>query len=239
MTKQETIEILQNIFDFNYCKDNSFNEFSNLYNYSLKNKSDGLFVRFKKNDIIIEQSIDADYLYFLISGHAFIINAISFSTFDIVDYSSPLDILGLIEPLNDIKQYTAYVVADSDCLVYKISYSIFKKILITNPALCFNTLKTLSKLCSSNMTRAESKSLLPPKDMLGHYLYLQSINNIPYTYPFTREYLSTHLHLNLRTLYRYLNEFKFNNMISLVRGKIIINNENFKKLEKRYKDIIL
>jgi CRP-like cAMP-binding protein len=151
-----------------------------------------------------------------------------------------LDILGLIEYLNEIPIYTAYVVALETCNVLRISVTDFSQIIQQDAFLCYHTLQVLGRVTNDNMNRAEVKSLFHPKEALGHYLFLQAQSNgIPYTLPLTKKDLSEKLQINLRSLHRYFSSMNASGMLKLEKGKVIIDANDFKNLAKRYQDIIL
>ncbi len=89
------------------------------------------------------------------------------------------------------------------------------------------------------MEHAETQSTFPKKDIVGYYLYLKSCDSIPYICPLRRSELADFLHINLRSLYRYLDIMKSEGMIKLRKGKIIIDIECFKILSNKYQSLIL
>ena len=70
-------------------------------------------------------------------------------------------------------------------------------------------------------------------------MYNASKDSLPYKYPYHRSDLANQLFINLRTLYRYLDDFKEHGYITIVKGKIIISEKEFNKLKKRYGNITL
>ena len=194
----------------------------------------------KKHQIIIEQNTPAKFFYLLLSGNASVLNSITWATNNVVDTVHPLDILGLVEYLNRIPTYTAYVVALEDCYVLKVPVEKFSKAIQQDVSLCYNTLQIFARVASDNMNRAEVKALLHPKETLEYYLFLQAqANGIPYTLPITKKLLSEKLHINLRTLYRYCSSLEIDGILKLINGKVIIDSENFEILSERYGDIVL
>ncbi len=227
-----TLNELETIFTLDY---NSYNSLAKLEKLIPRHKLTIL----EKGETLIYQKDPINYFYFLLNGRLSAVNQITWNTDNVIDYLEPLDMVGLIEYLNHINFYTAYVVADTKSIVYKIRKDVFEQMLQTNTSLCYKTLFLLGKIAGSNMHRAEARRLFHPLDMLGHYLFLESRAHLPYVCPITRSMLAEKLHINLRSLYRYLDTLNTMNYIEIKHGKICINSDNFEKLESRYGNVIL
>ena len=172
-------------------------------------------------------------------GSASVITSISWTSSDIIDTLVPLDILGLVELLNDQPAYTAYVVADSPCTVLRIPVPLFTRIIKQEAALCYETLRILGNITMHNMDRAETNSIFHSYDRLCHFLYLKAQGHVPYISPFTRKELSENLHINLRTLYRYINTMESEGYLKLEHGKIIIEETHLNRLFDKYGSVTL
>lgn len=150
----------------------------------------------------------------------------------------PLHILGLVEILNHIDTYCAFVISNTSCTFLKFTACEFLNIISENVTLCYRTLIILSRSTQTNMYRAKSPYLLQQEDILGHYFFqIAQSQTLPYIYTHTREYLADKLHINLRTLYRYLDTLKKQELIIIKRGKIIITKETFHKLHSKYSNL--
>ncbi len=212
----------------------------NPYNSLKKFLPPSSIINVKQHDTILYQGDTVDYLYILLTGKASILNNASWGYEIIVDFVEPLHILGFVEHLNDIAAYTAHVVAETECCLLKISAQRFSEIIKSNVDLCYQTLVLQGACTLANMYRSEMKCMIHSRDILGNHLYhLVGTNPLPYIYPYTRQSLSAELHINLRTLYRYMNTLKKQGYLSLNHGKIMITDENFEKLHLRYNELIL
>ncbi len=215
--------------------------------YDKKNPMDSLrgliseshFITARENETIIYQKDPAVYLYMLLSGRAVILNQISWNNDNIIDYVESPHILGLVEYLNNIDYYTAFVVAQTKCIMFRICVSDFVQIIKKDASLCYHTLVIMGKITDSNMNHAERHKTFHSKDILGHYLYLRSMNCLPYICPLTRSTMAEELHINLRTLYRHIDDMEKKGFLTLRKGKITIEKEHFERLAARYGDIIL
>lgn len=228
-----TTKILEMILDQTYSE-NPLDSFRNLVPASQ-------LIVLNRNDILINQHDPLKDMYFLLSGHMSVLNQIDWSDDNTIDSLEPLDIIGFIEYLNNIDSYTSYVVADSKCILYRMPIKDFAKLIQTNATLCYKTLLVFAKITESNMNRAEIHSLFHAKDVLGHFLYLQAekSDSFPFICSMTRSMIADKLHINLRTLYRYIDSMKANGFLCLKGGKIVITEEHFKNLKERYGNIVL
>lgn len=229
---KNTKKALEIILKEEYDKENPLQSFTHL---DLGNQ----LLTVPKGETILYQGDSAEYFYILLSGHTIIMNQISFSTSDIIDYVEPMHILGLMEYIDQAPHYTAFVVADTTCVVFRVNAKEFMNYIRQNAELCYRTLLITAHVASSNMDRAETHRIFPTKDILGHYLYKQACYQLPYTCPLTRKELANRLNINLRTLYRYLDYMEKQGYITLRKGKIIITQEQMKQLSLRYGDVII
>lgn len=199
----------------------------------------GYLVTAQKNETIIYQKDPADYLYMILSGRAVILNQISWNSDNIIDYVESPHILGLVETLNNIDYYTAFVMAQTKCVMFRIRVSEFLQIIKNDASLCYHTLVIMGKITDVNMNHAERHKTFHSKDILGHYLYLHAAAPLPYVCPLTRNTLAEELHINLRTLYRHIDDMEKKGYLTLRKGKIVIEKKHFDNLAARYGDIIL
>lgn len=226
-------EALKFIFNKDYDENNPESQLLDLV------PSESLIV-YKRFQIIIEQNSPAKYFYLLLSGHASVLNNIPWINNNIIDYVHALDVLGLVEYLNGIPNYTAYVVALENCTVLRVPVEYFSQIIQQDASICYQTLQVLGRVASENMNRAEVKCLLLQKEVLEHYLFLQAqINGVPYTLPITKKALSEKLRINLRTLHRYFSTLEANGTVKSKNKKVIIDETGFEVLKKRYENIVL
>lgn len=212
---------------------------ANPYPALQKHLLEARLLSFQQNETIICQGDPTQYIYILLSGRVSVMNNISWDNDNVIDYIEPLDIMGLVEYLNKMDAYTAFVVAQTKVFLLRIPITVFEKIIQENPYICYQTLITVGASLKSNMDRAETSQNFHSKDILGHYLFLQAQHKIPWVCPLTRKTLSENLHINLRTLYRHLSAFEEKGLIELRRGKIVIDEIHLEKLSDRYGDIIL
>lgn len=197
-------------------------------------------VYFEKNSFIVTQYNRVKYIYILLEGKASVEDSTirNNESENFIEYISPIHFIGLIELLNSKKIYTASVVTQTDCNLLKIDSNLFVKLLKKNSKFCFLVLKIFGMSTLEHMYNAKSNIVLPKEQLVGFHLYnLAQKNSLPYTYPYTRDYLSRELSINIRTLYRYIDLLKENQLIEIHRGSIVITKSNIKLMDKYYKNI--
>lgn len=193
-----------------------------------------------KDKTLIFQNDPVDYFYLLLVGKVSVVNSVSWGYERVVDYIEPLQILGLVEYLNQIPFYTAYVITETPCTLIRLSAEKFIRIIQSDAILCYHTLVLMGETSQTNMNTSELKSMIHPRDMLGHHLFhLASEKELPFVVPSTRVHLAEDLHMNLRTLYRYLDRLYQKGYIQLIHGKIVIDEDCFSKMKTRYQELIL
>lgn len=194
----------------------------------------------EKNNAIIYQKDPVKYIYFLLEGRTTVMNYIPWMDDNVIDYFTSPAVFGLVEYLNNDEVYTAFVAAETRCKLLRFPVKEFDKIVKKDVSLCYQSLLLLGKTTKESMNSSEIKKLLPPLDSLGNYLFqLAHKSGIPYECPMTRATLSEELHINIRTLYRYINCLQERGLLQLQNGRIIIEQAQFDKLSQRYSELIL
>ena len=108
-----TIECIRKILKNDYNHTNPVSSFPELI-------STKMLVSYRKNELIINQMDEAKYLYFLLKGKVSVVNSILWTSAYVIDTLVPLDIMGLTEYLNNVPRYTASIVADEHCVVFRV-----------------------------------------------------------------------------------------------------------------------
>ena len=192
-----------------------------------------------KGNIVLTQSEKAGKLFVILQGKAAVLNTIHWSVNNLVDIIERPHIIGLSEVMSNQPTITSYVIAATDMVLFPINGNEFLKIIKNDPILCFDSLKIMCVLAENAMLSAEIKKTFPAKDVLGFSLYNFGKRNINIAFDVPREKMAEELNINLRTLYRYLDEFKKNGYIKNTERKIIIGPKELAKLSERYGNIQL
>lgn len=206
----------------------------------LKYARRGWIITAEKNTAVICQKDPVRDIFFLLEGRVAVMNYIPWMDDNVIDYFQAPSVFGLVEYLNGDESYTAYVKAETRCRLLRFPIKEFDRMAKTDVSLCYQALLLLGKTTKESMNSSEVKKLLRPADSLGNYLFqLAQRSGIPYVYPLTRTVLAEELHMNLRTLYRYIDKMQKSGLILLRRGKIVIEKEQYERLRERYEDLLL
>lgn len=143
------------------------------------------------------------------------------------DAPKKTQIFGLMEQLCHQPNYTATVYASSDCCMMRIPAGIFMVGLEISIPLLRLALEDLCVLAERAMNQSELQTLYSPRDYLVFFLnqYCARETTFPCTVNITRKEIAELLHMNLRSLYRYINDLKQDGLFTIVHGKIVISKE--------------
>ena len=224
---KNTINVMHDIFKKNYNQDNPLLTFKD-------SPCRNMFLTYNKQEIIIQQFDPVKYIYLFLKGSAHVLKPLAWAKEETIDSIAPLDILGLVEVLNHYPTYTAFVIADSPCIVFRVPVQQFMTCLSQDGSLGISTLHVLGSMTMHNMNLAESLGIYDSYNRLCHFLYLKAYEIFPYTYPYSRKKLADDLHINLRTLYRHLDKMRKEGFLKDIHGKIIIEEKHLRKLNEIY-----
>ncbi|MBR2700875.1 MAG: Crp/Fnr family transcriptional regulator [Erysipelotrichaceae bacterium] len=156
----------------------------------------------------------------------------------IASLSAP-QILGITEFLQKMTVFGASVYADGICQVIEIPVELFHTTLMEYPDSYRILSPYLASLAIQNMNESESRLILNNRERLGLYL-LNSCQSkaMPYYIRETREQIARNSHLNLRTLYRYIEEFISDGLLSRNRNKLYITNRQYLKLKNSFSKLV-
>lgn len=185
----------------------------------------------------ISQGEPIHRLHILLAGSCAVVILGSDGRTVIADRMAPVQILGLSETLRGVETYDAAVEAGTGAVLLEIPLPLFQAALSQSLPLCRTFLRYLAVLAVRNMDKADQKALVSPRDSLGFYLYRSALGkHLPCFLPVSREQLAAELHLNLRTLYRYLDWYKAQGMLLPRRGKLAMDKGCFQKLKAAFGD---
>jgi len=215
------------------------------YHYSLalnllKDENQGDFVIQHLSDKTFVNAGDpADTICILLEGICKVIVSNSIGNVMTVDVMGAPQIFGLSELVLEQKRYSASVIASGNCKLLFIPCQHFLELLHGNQACYVHIARYFAYLAVRNMDSVEEKALLSKKDQFISYLFNRCKDQpLPYTLEESRTDTASVLHLNLRTLFRYLSELQSEEMLTIVHGKIIITEANTKKLRTRLNSLI-
>ncbi|MBQ3385239.1 MAG: Crp/Fnr family transcriptional regulator [Erysipelotrichaceae bacterium] len=156
----------------------------------------------------------------------------------IASLSAP-QILGITEFLQEMTVFGASVYADGTCQVIEIPVELFHTTLKEYPDGYRVLAPYLASLAIQNMNESESRLILNNRERLGLYLLNScQAKAMPYYIRETREQIARNSHLNLRTLYRYIEEFIADGLLSRNRNKLYITTRQYLKLKNTFSNLV-
>ena len=161
------------------------------------------------DEIFINAGDPISSLFILIKGNVKIKSVSTSGDNAIIASLSAPQILGITEFLRKMDTFGASVYADGDCQVIKVSVTQFEDTLNEYPDSYRILAPYLASLAIQNMNESESRLILNNEERLGLYLLNSCrLKTFPYYIRDTRERIARNSHLNLRTLYRYIEDRK-------------------------------
>ncbi|MEG1887324.1 MAG: cyclic nucleotide-binding domain-containing protein [Oscillospiraceae bacterium] len=146
---------------------------------------------------------------------------------------------GLMEAIDGRISYAASVEADSPSYIMEVPVHLFRSLIDECNSAAQVIIRNLCYMAVRNMNNVEYYALNRPQETLVLYLYRSCMGQpLPYVLTSNRKLLAEILHINLRSLYRYLNELKSDGVCNTVKGKITITQEAFVKLKERCEQLL-
>ncbi|GEM_PF-7045768 len=224
----EFCELINSVFEYSFEPKNfTVNTNTNLSSLGITYKI------YPACSILINNSAPVDKIIMIVQGSVQIhcYNAYGEKSIQGIMYAP--DFFGLIEALTDISSYTSSVITNESLGAFSIPISLFKIALNDNLKLANIVIQKIAEFSSLKMQETVEENLYKPIDLLIIYLYKQSkFFNFPYTIEMKRADLADLLHIELRTLYRYLQTLQDSNMCTHRKGKLFITKSNFINLEE-------
>ena len=190
---------------------------------------------YKVNEYIIRALDPLEYVYLLLKGSVSVIVTANNGGMIVADTLDAPQLLGLSELMTYGDVCEADVVARNRCKVVKIPCETFQRLLEEDKNIYPVIATYLAELARRNMYYAQDRTLFNNRERFGLFLYDRaSVSPLPCTIKETREQLSLLVHLNMRTLYRYIEEFNKNGYLTLSEHKITIDKDNYDKLDEDF-----
>lgn len=221
---------LKKVLDYAFSyKANSFNaakEFLKQYS------SDKIqILDLEENKLFIESNNKLDYIFILISGMTYIVYYTVDGRRIIADTLNEVQIFGIIEAVNNTSLYSGTVITLSKSLLIKIKKECFLDAIYKDIDIASYIIKYLADFSTHSIKASEYKTSISPYENLIIYLYNKTLKkNFPCKVKDNKAFIADFLHINKRTLYRYLNKLTDEGIISRDRQDIIITENNYKIL---------
>lgn len=143
----------------------------------------------------------------------------------------PLQIFGLHESLAEIPYHTATISCITDCVYVRIPVEVFLDLIRSDRELMWTILQFMACFTAEYIESSDILILNDPECVILSKLYRYCIGkDFPVTVHYRKEDLARDLNMNLRTMYRYLDRFYRQNLLSTDKGKIMITENQHRKL---------
>ncbi len=192
----------------------------------------------EENKIFIESNNKLDYIYILVNGMTYIVYYTVDGRRIIADTLNGVQIFGLIEAVNNTSCYSGTVITLSKSLLVKIKKEYFLEAIYNDIHIASYIIKYLAAFSTHSIKASEYKTSISPYENLIIYLYNKTIKkNLPCKIKDNKTFIADSLHINKRTLYRYLNRLTDDDIISRDRQDIVITENNYKKIQRIFNSI--
>ena len=200
---------------------------------------DGLRLRtLRKGEIFAETGTPLRSVYLLLGGECRVVNYSREGRQVFGGVVSRPQIFGLFELVNQKAAYTATLEALSACRVLEVEASLAILCLQTRPQAAYYALRFLAEFTDALIERNDRLFLNTHRENLIYYLYGQCCGKpFPVLIPLKKEELAALFGMNLRTLYRKLEQLEQAGMILRQRGKVVVDKACYGRLARQMEEI--
>lgn len=185
----------------------------------------------KKGSYLFHIYEPLEYVYILLEGNCCVEKYKASGAVVTDNARYPLQIFGLFECLAGIEYYSTTMRCATDCVYIQTPIDSLMDILKSDPSLMWMTMQFLASFIADYINSSDLLILNDPKNNILSKLYQYCIGKtFPVVVHYKKEDLARDLNLNLRTMYRYLDQFYKENLLSSVKGKITITQEQHKAI---------
>ncbi|QEK11256.1 Crp/Fnr family transcriptional regulator [Crassaminicella thermophila] len=206
----------------------------------IKNRS--VVKHFPSNTIMLKKDSEVKYVYIIYSGTLRVINEFANGNIYGFAYIDSTDFVGALEILAEESKTACTVEAVTDCVALRISKEDF--------------LEWFEKdiFFSTNIAKLLAKKLYPTIYRNGAVFMNSSIHSfIAFLIRFVqkdiqegktalinkkRQYIADELGISLRTVHRIIKKLKEDNLLTIIKGKIYVNKNQYERLIEIVDDFI-
>lgn len=196
--------------------------------------SNAVTLKLRANTCFIEEGSELDSIYLQLSGSSYIVNYTSSGRRIIADTLFGMQIYGLIEALHHRPNYLANVITLTPGQFAKIPVEDFMAAIKKDLSLSNLALQYVGDFCAKLMESSEQKSSLSPFENFLYYLYQRTVHQgLPYVIVENKTFLADYLHIDKRTLYRYLKQLEEEECLTRDKQNILITSTQFAKIREK------
>ncbi|RDU22588.1 Crp/Fnr family transcriptional regulator [Anaerosacchariphilus polymeriproducens] len=194
-----------------------------------------IVVQIPKNTMFIKSGEESKTVYILIDGH---VKATDYRIYDVVyDYTwfEPIEIFGAMEFYMGYDAYITTLITMTNCKMLEIPMDLFKKWLLSDVKVVLKQVKDMMQKLDEQSKKERAFLFLNGTERL--YYLLVSMYNKQHTADgicevrLTKEELANYSGVNVRTVNRVIKQMDKNQLIIKEGRKILINEEQCKKME--------
>ncbi len=179
-------------------------------------------------------------LYILISGTTYTLHFTLEGRRVISDTLSGGQIFGLIEVLSEETTSRAAVHTLTDCLFIEVNRELFLQALYEDPEISQAIMHYLARFSNRLIAAFERRTSVSAYENLLLYLYNKSLGqDFPHRIKEKKAFIADALHVDKRTLYRYLNRLSDEDLILREGQTILITRDRFVRLADKIGSIQL
>ena len=149
-----------------------------------------------------------------------------------------MQIFGLIEAVTDDRCHTVSMKCFTDCTYAKIPVASYMKIIQSDPELLMMSMQFLCIFFREHVQTTDQLMLGAPRRSILLKLYHYCAERpFPVTVQIQKKELAQDLNMNLRTLYRHLDKFYEEGILSAHKGKIWISRKQYLEIGAELMDL--
>ena len=190
-------------------------------------------LKLPKGAAFINSGLPVTRVYLLLAGKCHIVKYSADGKGVIADTMYPIQMFGLYELLGRVPAYRATVTTAAASVLLDIPADYFLDGLRGDMQTAMLVMEYLAGVMERSIALSDRKLFNSDLQNLVLYFCQQCYGQtLPYTVPASRKTISEEVNINLRTLYRYLDKLKQRDCLSVVRGKLVISEEQHARLEQ-------
>lgn len=149
-----------------------------------------------------------------------------------------MQIFGLIEAVTDDRYHTVSMKCFTDCTYAKIPVASYMKIIQSDPELLMMSMRFVCIFFREHVQTTDQLMLGAPRRSILLKLYHYCAERpFPVTVQIQKKELAQDLNMNLRTLYRHLDKFYEEGILSAHKGKIWISRKQYLEIGAELMDL--
>lgn len=195
--------------------------------------------KLKPHSEFITMGFDISSVFILLTGNCHCIVYSVTGDSIVVDNMIAPHILGVLEIILRIPQFTSSIHTTQTSYILEVPKDIFYHAMLNNVTVAYACTCYFANVAQYYMDMAEIRAFYSTEDTILLYLFNNCYKAVfPYQVSISRRTMSDLLHINLRTLYRYLNKMKDLDYYSIIDGKIRISEKQYRCLEIHCSEVL-